>query len=68
LFALFVTELLRFEKLTSEFTANLDAGNYVRAAAIAPAVANQTEMIKQLNQRVVSKIAPIVDAISGRKN
>lgn len=68
LFALYKTELLRFDKLTSEFTANLDAGNYVRSAAIAPALVNQTEMIKQLHRRVVSKIAPFVDAITGRKN
>ncbi len=68
LFALYGTELLRFEKLSSDFTANLDAGNYIRAGASAPALANQTEMIQQLHRRVVSKIQPIVDAITKKEN
>lgn len=68
LLKLFGSELLRFEKLSADFNAALDSGNYVRAGAIAPALANQTEIVTQLNRRVASKIQPIVDAITKKEN
>jgi len=68
LFKSFGIELLRFEKFSVEFSAELDSGNFIRAAALAPALAAQTENVKQLHRRVISKIAPLVDAIYGRKN